>query len=149
MWSPRGIWSRIWRPWRWGCGGRGLPPGSSSSWWPENRWRAAQSPCSQSDDKTSPGFTTSCRYLLNSAPVDWHVIVAALPATLSPQEQERGSTDCYGTARIRAQRAILQDHVNKRLKNVPTALSMPVITDISHVNRCLVRATPQQQHILF
>lgn len=51
-WSPRGIWSLIWRPWRWGCGGRGLLPGSSSSWWPENRWRAALSPCSQSDNKT-------------------------------------------------------------------------------------------------
>lgn len=51
-WSPRGIWSPIGRPWRWDCGGRGLLQGSSSSWSPENRWRAALSPCSQSDNDT-------------------------------------------------------------------------------------------------
>lgn len=51
-WSPKGIWSLIGRPWRWDCGGRGLQPASSSSWWPGNRWRALQRTCSQSVNKT-------------------------------------------------------------------------------------------------
>lgn len=61
VWIPRGIWSLIWRPWRWGCGGRGPRPGSSSSLWPRNKWRAAQSPCSRSDDKKKKSRLSSHR----------------------------------------------------------------------------------------
>lgn len=42
MWIPRDISSLRRMPWRWGCGDRALPPGSSSNWWPGSRGRRWQ-----------------------------------------------------------------------------------------------------------
>lgn len=52
------------KSWRWGCGGKDPPRGSSSNLLPESTWTGSPQPCSRSIQKTANQKSRSNQYLI-------------------------------------------------------------------------------------